>query len=108
MQQVFEERVKSEEKVKKVNWDKLDIGIEYEGRAIKLPGDPANMPTEKAIEALERKLADDNQVYDMEEVIDAYPLDAGDYALRYQTRKICMVGLRLNPLRASLARVLRK
>ena len=34
------------------------------------------MPTEKAIEALQRKLADDNQQFNVHETIDAYPLDA--------------------------------
>ena len=60
----------------KVNWDKLDVEIKHEGRAITLPGDPGNMSTEKAIEALQRKLADDNQVFAVHEIIDAYPLDA--------------------------------
>jgi len=60
----------------KINWDRLDVPIEHHGRAITLPGDPGNMPTEKAIEALQRKLQDDNQPFGLFEIIDAYPLDA--------------------------------
>lgn len=60
----------------KTNWDKLDTQIEHEGRAIKLPGDPEKMPILKAIEALKRKLDDENTVVRVFELIDAYPLDA--------------------------------
>lgn len=56
-------------------WDKLDVGIEYKGRAITLPDDPSRMPTEQAIEALQRKLKDDNQVFRVFEFIDAFPHD---------------------------------
>lgn len=60
----------------KVNWDKLDTQIEHAGRAITLPGDPGKMPIEKAIDALNRKLADENTEIRLHELIDAYPLDA--------------------------------
>ena len=64
----------------KESWDKLDVGIEHKGRAITLPGRPdmnEDMPTEKAIEALQRKLRDENQTFNLVEWIeDAYPLDA--------------------------------
>ncbi len=60
----------------KINWDRLDVPIEHAGRAITLPGDPGKMPTEKAIEALQRKMADENQKFQFHEIIDAYPLDA--------------------------------
>jgi transitional endoplasmic reticulum ATPase len=60
----------------KVNWDRLDVGIEHAGRAITLPADPDKMPTEKAIEALRRKLADESQTFNVHEAIDAYVLDA--------------------------------
>ena len=63
-------------KAQKVAWDKLDVGIEHSGRAITLPGDPAKMPMEKAIEALQRKIADEAQPFNLHEVIEAYPLDA--------------------------------
>ena len=70
----------------KVNWDRLDVEIEHHGRAITLPGDPANMPTEKAIEALKRKLADDNQPFMVNEIIDAYPLDAAVAFVKAMTK----------------------
>lgn len=62
-------------KAKKVQWDKLDVDVAHEGRAIILPGDPGKMPMEKAVEALQRKIADDNQMFQAHEIIDAYPLD---------------------------------
>lgn len=63
-------------KTPKINWDKLDTQIVHEGRAITLPGDPGKMPMEKAIEALQRKIADENTTLRVFELIDAYPLDA--------------------------------
>lgn len=63
-------------KIKKINWDKLDVPIEHLGRAITLPGDPGKMPIEKAIEALQRRQAADSQKVRVHEIIDAYPLDA--------------------------------
>jgi hypothetical protein len=63
-------------KDKKVDWDKLDAPIEYAGRAITLPGDPAQMPIRKAVDALLRKMADEEQVVSVHEIIDAYPTDA--------------------------------
>src|SRR5882672_3345640 len=63
-------------KTPKIDWDKLDVPIEYLGRAITLPGDPGKMPIEKGIEALKRRLDADNQMVKVHELIDAYPLDA--------------------------------
>lgn len=63
-------------KANKIQWDKLDVGIQHEGRAITLPGDPAKMPLEKAVEALQRKIKDEAQPFQLHEVIEAYPLDA--------------------------------
>lgn len=65
-----------EAKSKKVNWKNLDVPIKREGKHITLPSDPADMPTEEAIEALKRKLEDENQEFDVFERFDAYPLDA--------------------------------
>lgn len=62
-------------KAKKIKWDNLDVPIQHDGRAITLPGDPGKMPIEKAIDALQRKLADENQMVRVHEIIDAYPLD---------------------------------
>lgn len=63
------------EKAKKVNWDRLDTQIEHEGRAIKLPGDPGKMPIAKAIEALQRKQKDEEQIVAVHEVIHGHPFD---------------------------------
>ena len=63
------------EKKKKINWDRLDTQIVHDGRAITLPGDPGKMPLEKAVEALQRKIADENQLVRVHEIIDADPLD---------------------------------
>lgn len=56
-------------------WDTLDVPIEHRGRAITLPGDPSDMPLDKAIEALERKRDDEEQPFNVHETIDAYPQD---------------------------------
>jgi len=63
-------------KANKIQWDKLDVPIQHEGRAITLPGDPGKMPINKAIEALKRRLDADSQMVKVHEIIDAYPLDA--------------------------------
>lgn len=57
-------------------WDNLEVEIEHAGRAITLPADPSNMPLEKAVEALERRISDENQLFRVHEIIDAYPHDA--------------------------------
>src|SRR5512143_3640461 len=61
---------------KKTNWDRLDVEIQHEGRAITLPNDPDKMPINKAIEALIRKQQDEEQIFRVYEIIDAYPFDA--------------------------------
>jgi hypothetical protein len=67
---------KQEKNPKKIQWDKLDVGIEHDGRAITLPAEPGKMPVRKAIEALERKEKDENQPFAVHERFDAYPHDA--------------------------------
>lgn len=62
--------------VEKTNWDKLDVGIEHQGRAITLPAEPGKMPLDKAIEALIRKQKDEDQIFLVYELFDAYPYDA--------------------------------
>ena len=57
------------------DWDRMEVGIKHEGRHITLPAEPDNMPEEKAIEALQRKIDDENQLFDVIEIIDAYPQD---------------------------------
>lgn len=70
----------------KTNWDRLDVPIEHSGRAITLPGDPAKMPLAKAIEALVRKQKDEEQDFQVHEVIDAYPLDAAVAFVKAMTK----------------------
>jgi transitional endoplasmic reticulum ATPase len=71
--EAFAEGVKREQ-IRK-HWDNLDTKIEYAGRAITLPAEPGKMPLEKAVEALQRKIADEAQPFGVREVIDAYPHD---------------------------------
>ncbi len=71
---------------KKTDWDKLNVGIEYLGRAITLPAEPAQMPTSKAIEALVRKQKDEEQVFSVVEKFDAYPTDAAVAVVKAMTR----------------------
>lgn len=70
----------------RVNWDRLDVDIQHEGRAIKLPGDPGKMPLDKAIEALMRKRKDEEQPFAVHEVIDAYPLDGAVAFVKAMTK----------------------
>ncbi len=72
---------------KRPNWDRLDVEIKHEGRAITLPGDPANMPEEKAVEALQRKIADNNQPFVFREFIDnGHPFDAAVAFVKAMTK----------------------
>lgn len=52
-----------------------DPDIEFHGKAITLPGDPAKMPLREAIKVLKRKADDEEQETTLTEVIDAYPMD---------------------------------
>lgn len=70
----------------KVNWDQLNPEITYEGRAITLPGDPAKMPPRKAVEALNRLIKDEEQVFNLHEIIDAYPHDAAVAFVKAMTK----------------------
>lgn len=56
-------------------WKHTDTDIEYDGKKITLPGDPAPMAISDAITALERKQKDENQEVDVFEIIEAFPLD---------------------------------
>lgn len=64
------------DKEAKKAWDSLDVPIEHAGRAITLPGEPGQMPLEKAVEALQRRIDSDKQMVNVVEMIDAYPQDA--------------------------------
>ena len=67
--------IEANEAAKKVNWDRLDTQIDYYGRAITLPDDPAKMPLRAAREALERLEAQENQEVMVVEIIDAHHFD---------------------------------
>lgn len=56
-------------------WNKADPDITYEGKAITLPGDPGKMPLDLAIKTLQRKQADEEQVTNVVEIIEAFPMD---------------------------------
>lgn len=59
----------------KIDWKHVDAEIERDGSKIVLPNDPAPMPIDDAIKALERKKADEEQMMAVHEVIDTFPLD---------------------------------
>lgn len=58
-----------------VDWGHVDPDIEHKGKKITLPAEPEDMPTEAAIDALQRKLADENMLRTAHEDILAYPLE---------------------------------
>lgn len=58
-----------------VDWKHIDTEIERAGTKITLPALPQDMPIPAAIEALKRKMADEETVLDVHEMIDAFPLD---------------------------------
>jgi len=82
----IESAVADQKKAERVNWNKLDMPIEYQGKAITLPGDPAKMPIRAAIEALSRKLADEETEVIVYEIIDGYPLDAAVAFVKAMTK----------------------
>lgn len=57
-------------------WRHRDTDIKYDGKEITLPGIPGPMPLEAAIAALQQKLADENQIMTVSEMITGYPFDA--------------------------------
>lgn len=67
-------------------WDTLDVPITHKDRAITLPAEPANMPLDKAIQALQRKQADEMQEFNVHETFDAYPHDAAVACVRAMTK----------------------
>ncbi len=60
----------------RVNWDNVDTDIERSGKKIVLPNDPADMPIDKAIKALQRKQKDEEQPFNVHEFISGSPSDA--------------------------------
>lgn len=61
---------------KEIDWTKIDTGVEYKGKKITLPGDPAEMPLDAAIATLKRIKAAEEQVYDAYEQVEGLPWDA--------------------------------
>ena len=82
----MEDQIKAAVEGKKLNWDALNPEIQYEGRAIKLPGDPGKMPPTKAVEALNRLIRDENQPFAIHEVIEGYPHDAAVAFVKAMTK----------------------
>lgn len=60
---------------KPVDWGALDPDITYLGKMITLPAEPEQMPTKAAIDALQRKLKDEQTVRTAHEDILAFPLE---------------------------------
>lgn len=60
----------------KPGYEKVDVQVAREGKKIILPADPIEMEIPTAIKVLERVQADEQQVFQLHEVIDAHPYDA--------------------------------
>lgn len=60
----------------KVDWEKIDVGLEHDGTKIILPGHPAPMDYDTAISALKQMKKMDAQTYDANELIEGLPWDA--------------------------------
>lgn len=61
---------------KKVDWTSIDTQIEHKGKKITLPDTPAPMPYDDAIRTLERVREQENQEFDVRELIAGAPWDA--------------------------------
>jgi len=59
-----------------IDWSRIDTGLQYEGKAIKLPGEPGEMPIPAAIQVLERIAEAEAQIYAAHEVVHGIPWDA--------------------------------
>lgn len=53
-----------------------DTDVEHVGTKITLPADPRHMALRDAVDVLEQKIKDEEQMMDVHEIIDAFPLDA--------------------------------
>jgi transitional endoplasmic reticulum ATPase len=58
------------------DWSKIDTPLDYEGKRIVLPADPGKMDIDTGIETLERIREQENQEFDVREVVKAAPWDA--------------------------------
>jgi transitional endoplasmic reticulum ATPase len=76
VQDLLQALMKAGESVKADSaYDRADVQVERSGKKIILPGEPAPMSIPKAIDRLEQVMKDEDQVYALQEVIDAHPLD---------------------------------
>ena len=59
-----------------IDWTKIDTPLVHEGKQIKLPGDPENMPYDDAIQVIQRVKQSESQTYTVSEKVDGLPWDA--------------------------------
>ncbi|HMF68910.1 MAG TPA: ATP-binding protein [Phyllobacterium sp.] len=59
-----------------IDWTKIDTPLERVGKKIILPGDPAEMPYDIALETIERIRDSELQTYDVTETVKGLPWDA--------------------------------
>lgn len=57
------------------DWTKIDTQIEFEGKKIKLPSDPSAMDYDDAIDTIGRIRDQENQTYDVHEMVQGAPWD---------------------------------
>ena len=57
-------------------WGAQDVKVKHEGKQLVLPADPVNMSYDAGIELLERIKKDEEQVYDVAELVPGAPWDA--------------------------------
>jgi hypothetical protein len=58
------------------DWSRIDTPLDYAGQKIVLPADPGKMDIDTGIETLERIREQENQEFDVREVVKAAPWDA--------------------------------
>ena len=56
-------------------FEKKDVDIDREGKKIILPAEPVPMQIKQAIETLQRKEKEEEQVYNAYEILDGFPFD---------------------------------
>ena len=71
---LFANALKELEKGK--GFDKKDVDIERAGKKIILPAEPVPMQLKTAVETLQRKEKEEEQVYNAYEILDGFPHDA--------------------------------
>lgn len=58
------------------DWTKIDTPVKHQGKEIVLPSDPGNMDYDDAIETIARIRDQENQEFDVREIVKAAPWDA--------------------------------